>query len=144
MKKMDTQIKTPKKKKKKPNKNKEKLCHGTQQSPKEHPKRSNPASNQSEFHRDVIRHGQPKCTAGTQKFQDNKNKEYEKIQQTNEIIADLNKYQSETENTTNREINELRMKIDNIKREVTHDMENIRKKRMKQKYKTKWKAIPTK
>jgi hypothetical protein len=28
----------------------------------------------------------------------------------------------------NREINELRMKIDNIKEEVTHDMENLRKK----------------
>jgi hypothetical protein len=33
------------------------------------------------------------------------------------------------------------MKIDNIKEELTHDIENIRKK-MKQKYKTKWKAIP--
>jgi hypothetical protein len=32
------------------------------------------------------------------------------------------------------------MKID-IKEEVTYDMENLRK-RMKQKYKTKWKAIP--
>jgi hypothetical protein len=32
------------------------------------------------------------------------------------------------------------MKIDNIKEEVTHDMENLRKK--KQKYKTKWKASP--
>jgi hypothetical protein len=28
----------------------------------------------------------------------------------------------------NREINELKMKIDNIKEEVTHDMENHRKK----------------
>jgi hypothetical protein len=50
-------------------------------------------------------------------FQGNKNKEYEKTQK-----------QSETENTINREINELRMKIDNIKEEVTHDMENLRKK----------------
>jgi hypothetical protein len=33
------------------------------------------------------------------------------------------------------------MKIDNIKEEVTQDMENIRK-RMKQKCKTKWKATP--
>jgi hypothetical protein len=33
------------------------------------------------------------------------------------------------------------MKIDNIKEEVTQDMENLRK-TMKQKYKTKWKAIP--
>jgi hypothetical protein len=30
--------------------------------------------------------------------------------------------------------------IDNIKEEVIYDMENLRK-RMKQKYKTKWKAI---
>jgi hypothetical protein len=31
----------------------------------------------------------------------------------NEITGTLNKHQSETENTINREINELRMKIDN-------------------------------
>jgi DNA repair ATPase RecN len=76
------------------------------------------------------------------KFQDNKTKEYEKTQkQINEIIGSLNKHQTETESTINREINELRTNIDNIK-EVTHDMENLRKK--KQKYKTKWKAIPAK
>jgi hypothetical protein len=40
----------------------------------------------------------------------------------------LNKYKSKTENTINREINELRMEIDNINEEVTHDMENQRKK----------------
>jgi predicted house-cleaning noncanonical NTP pyrophosphatase (MazG superfamily) len=63
------------------------------------------------------------------KFQDTKNKEYEKTQkQTNELIGDLNKCQGETENTINREINELKRKIDNIKEEVTHDMENLRKK----------------
>jgi chromosome segregation ATPase len=63
------------------------------------------------------------------KFQDNKDKEYKKTQkQIKELIGALNKYQSETENTINREINELRTKIDNIKEEVTHDMENIRKK----------------
>jgi uncharacterized protein involved in exopolysaccharide biosynthesis len=63
------------------------------------------------------------------KFQDNKNKEYEKTQkQINEFIGVLNKYQSETENTINIETNELRTKIDNIKEEVTHDMENLRKK----------------
>jgi hypothetical protein len=39
-----------------------------------------------------------------------------------------NKFQSEAENTINREINELRTKIDNIKEEVTHDIENLRKK----------------
>jgi hypothetical protein len=50
------------------------------------------------------------------KFQDNKNKEYEKTQkQINEIIVAVNKLQSETENNVNREIDELKVKIDNIK-----------------------------
>jgi chromosome segregation ATPase len=40
----------------------------------------------------------------------------------------LYKHQSETKNTINKEINELRMKIDNIKEEVTQDIENFRKK----------------
>jgi uncharacterized membrane protein YccC len=63
------------------------------------------------------------------KFQDAKNKEYEKTQkQIHEIIGALKEHQSETENTINREINELKMKIDNIKEEMTHDMENLRKK----------------
>jgi hypothetical protein len=62
------------------------------------------------------------------KFQDNKNEEYEKTQkQINAIIGSLNEHQSETENTINGQINELRIKIDN-KEEVTHDMENLRKK----------------
>jgi hypothetical protein len=40
------------------------------------------------------------------KFQDTKNKEYEKTQkQISEHIGALNKQQSETENTANREIN---------------------------------------
>jgi chromosome segregation ATPase len=63
------------------------------------------------------------------KFQDNKNKECEKTQnQIKELIGALNKYQTETENTINREINELRMKINSIKEEVTHYVENLRKK----------------
>jgi hypothetical protein len=63
------------------------------------------------------------------KFQHNKNKENEMTQkQINELIGAPNKHQSETENTVNREINELRTKIDNIKEEVIHDMENLRKK----------------
>jgi FtsZ-binding cell division protein ZapB len=41
------------------------------------------------------------------------------------------------------EINELRPKIDNIKEEVTHNTENLRKKKKKkQNYKTQWKATP--
>jgi uncharacterized protein YicC (UPF0701 family) len=77
------------------------------------------------------------------KFQDDKTQEYQKTQkQINEIVEALNKYQTETKITISREINELRAKIDNIKEEVTHYMENLKKKRMKQKYKTKWKAIP--
>jgi F0F1-type ATP synthase membrane subunit b/b' len=63
------------------------------------------------------------------KSQEGKNKEYEKThKQINEIIEALKKCQTETETTINREINELRSKIDNIKEEVTHDMENLRKK----------------
>jgi hypothetical protein len=51
------------------------------------------------------------------KFQDTKNKEHEKTQkQINELRGDLNKHQSETEDTTNREINELKMKIKILKR----------------------------
>jgi hypothetical protein len=63
------------------------------------------------------------------KFQDNNKKRNVKTQkQISELIGDLNKYQSETENTINREINELRVKIDNIKEEVIHNIENLRKK----------------
>jgi hypothetical protein len=77
------------------------------------------------------------------KFQHTKNKEYEKTQKKiNELTGALNKHQSERQNTINKGINELKTKIDNLKEEVTHDMENLKKKRMKQKYKTKWKAIP--
>jgi polyhydroxyalkanoate synthesis regulator phasin len=63
------------------------------------------------------------------KFKDNNNKEHEKTQkQINELIGALNKYQRETGNTINGEINELKEKIDHIKEEVTQDMENLRKK----------------
>jgi hypothetical protein len=40
----------------------------------------------------------------------------------------LNKHQTETENTINREINELMVKTDNIKEEIIHNIENLRKK----------------
>jgi hypothetical protein len=67
------------------------------------------------------------------KFQYIKNKEYEKTQkQFSEFIGALNNHQSETENTINKEINELKMKIDNIKEKVIHDMENLRKKNEKE------------
>jgi membrane-associated HD superfamily phosphohydrolase len=63
------------------------------------------------------------------KFQDNKNREFEKAQkQIKETIEALYKQQSETKSTINKEISELMMKIDNIKEKVTHDMENLRKK----------------
>jgi paraquat-inducible protein B len=61
--------------------------------------------------------------------------------QINELIGVLNKQQTETENNINREINELKVKIDNIKEEVTM-IWKISEKRMKQKYKTHWKASP--
>jgi molecular chaperone DnaK (HSP70) len=61
------------------------------------------------------------------KFQDTKNKEYEEIlKQINELRGALNNHLSETESTINREMNELKMKIKNIKEEVTHDIENLR------------------
>jgi hypothetical protein len=76
------------------------------------------------------------------KFQDSKNREFEKAQeQIKETIEALYKYQSETNNMINKEINKLRAKTENIKEEETQDMENLRKK-MKQKCKTKWKANP--
>jgi microcompartment protein CcmL/EutN len=61
------------------------------------------------------------------KFQDNKNWEFEKAQEEiKETTEALYKHQSETENTINKEINELRMKTDNIKEEASQDMENLR------------------
>jgi phenylalanyl-tRNA synthetase alpha subunit len=64
------------------------------------------------------------------KFQDIKSKEYNNTQkQINELIGALNKHQSKTENTIiNRVINELKIKIENIKEEVTHDIEKPQKK----------------
>jgi uncharacterized protein Yka (UPF0111/DUF47 family) len=47
-------------------------------------------------------------------------------------IEALYKHQSETGNTINKEINELRMKIDNIKKEMTQDMEKERNRIAKQ------------
>jgi hypothetical protein len=50
------------------------------------------------------------------KFQDNKNREFEKTkEEIKETIEALYKHQSETENTINKQINKLRIKIDNIK-----------------------------
>jgi hypothetical protein len=51
------------------------------------------------------------------KFQDSKNKEYEKTQkQINDIIEALNKHQIETENTINRKRNELSQKLRILKK----------------------------
>jgi hypothetical protein len=63
------------------------------------------------------------------KFQDNKNREFEKAkEEIKETIEALYKHQSETKNTINKEINELRTKTDNIKEEMTQDKENLRQK----------------
>jgi hypothetical protein len=62
------------------------------------------------------------------KFQDNKNREFEKAQEEiKKTIQALYKDQIETRNTINKEINELKMKTDNIKEEANQDMENGRK-----------------
>jgi hypothetical protein len=51
------------------------------------------------------------------KFQDNKNREFQKAQEEiKDTIEALYKHQSETKNMINKEINELRTKMDNIKR----------------------------
>jgi hypothetical protein len=66
------------------------------------------------------------------KFQDNKNREFEKAQEgIKETIEALYKHQSETKNMINKEINELRMKVDNIKEEVIRIWKTSEK-RMKQ------------
>jgi peptidoglycan hydrolase CwlO-like protein len=63
------------------------------------------------------------------KFQDKKNREFEKaIEKIKKTIEALYKHQSETKNMSNKEINELRTKIDNTEEEITQDMENLRKK----------------
>jgi chromosome segregation ATPase len=63
------------------------------------------------------------------KSQDNKNREFEKAkEEIKKTIETLYKHQSETENMINKEINELRAKIDNIKEETTQDMQKLRKK----------------
>jgi ElaB/YqjD/DUF883 family membrane-anchored ribosome-binding protein len=75
-------------------------------------------------------------------FKTPKKRQYEKTQkQINELIGALSKHQSETENNINREINELKAKIDNIKEEVTHNMENLRKKNETE-IQTQWKCTP--
>jgi hypothetical protein len=62
-------------------------------------------------------------------FKHNKNRECEKAQEEiKETKEALYKHQSETKNMNNKEINELRAKINNIKEEGTQDMENHRKK----------------
>jgi hypothetical protein len=76
------------------------------------------------------------------KFQGNKNREFEKAQEEiKETIEAQYKHQSETKNMINKEINELRTKIHNIKRKRLRIWKTSEK-RMKQNCKTKWKAIP--
>jgi hypothetical protein len=62
-------------------------------------------------------------------------KAQEEIKETIEApkVLQSEEHQSETKNTINKEINELRKKIDNIKEEGTQDMENLIKKN-----KTEW------
>jgi chromosome segregation ATPase len=67
---------------------------------------------------------------GTLKKLQNKNRKFEKAQEEiKETIETLYKHKSETKNMINKEVNELRVKIDNTKEEVTQDTENLRKKK---------------
>jgi hypothetical protein len=55
--------------------------------------------------------GQPKCTGDTQEIPRNKNREFEKAhEELKETIEALYKHKSETKNTINTEIKELRKK----------------------------------
>jgi ferritin-like metal-binding protein YciE len=57
-----------------------------------------------------------------------KNKEHEYTQkQIKELRKDINKHQSETKDTIKRETHELKLTTQNIKEELTKDMENLRK-----------------
>jgi hypothetical protein len=76
------------------------------------------------------------------KFQDNKNREFEKAkEEIKETTEALYKHQSETENTNNKQMNELRAKIDNTKEEMTRKWKTAEK-RTKHNCKTKRKANP--
>jgi hypothetical protein len=67
------------------------------------------------------------------KFQDTKNKEHEKTQkQIKELTEDFNKHQSETKDTTKREIYKLKMATQNIKEELIKNMENLIKKNQRE------------
>jgi hypothetical protein len=57
--------------------------------------------------------------------------------QINKLMGALNKHQSKTENTINREINELKMKI--LKKKWPMIWKSLEK-RIKQKHKTEWKT----
>jgi hypothetical protein len=69
-----------------------------------------------------------------EKFQDTKKKKKKKTdsedaqKQRNELREYFNKQQSETEETTKREIYVLKMTTQNIKKQLNKDMENLRKK----------------
>jgi hypothetical protein len=66
-------------------------------------------------------------------FQDTNNKEHVKTQkQIKEHRQDFNKHQRETKDTVKKEIYDLKI-IQNIKEELSKDMENLRK-RIKQKF----------
>jgi hypothetical protein len=79
--------------------------------------RRNLVSNHREFHGEDTRDGLPKCTKYTQEISRQQSKEYEKTQkQINKLRGALNKHHSVAENSINKELNELKMKIENIRR----------------------------
>jgi hypothetical protein len=90
---------------------------GTQQCAQEYPEKRNPAVATENFMEMLLDMVNQNVQETLKKFQDTKIKENEKTQkQMNKLIGALNKHQSETKNTINREINELNWKIDNIKK----------------------------
>jgi uncharacterized phage infection (PIP) family protein YhgE len=110
-------------------KNEDKLCQGPNDAHKNNLKEEILQEINENFIKMILDIVNQNVQETLKKFQDNKNREFEKAQeQIKETIEPLYKHQSETKNMINKEINELRMKINNIKEEVTQDMENLRKK----------------
>jgi hypothetical protein len=65
-------------------------------------------------------------------YKTTKNREFEKSQEEiKETIQAPYKHQSETKNTINKEINELRTKIDNVKEEMTQENRTSRRQNLR-------------
>jgi hypothetical protein len=122
-------------------KNEDKLCQGPNDAHKNNLKEEILQEINENFIKMILDIVNQNVQETLKKFQDNKNREFEKAQeQIKETIEPLYKHQSETKNMINKEINELRMKINNTKRKRLRVWKTSGE-RMKQKCKTKRRPI---